>query len=167
MFEYESLTHYPSAFRSLTGMTAAEFDSLLTAFRTAWPAFAYSIDDDREARRTYAFVLTYLVALASWAALGLGLLAPWLVQLLAPHAPYTVSDALFVTTAGLAKSEGLPLATHVAEAEAEDLLVHDGVGPFAAGLRTRGFAAAFTQAAPQAKDGPTDIFFARIGPRHH
>jgi hypothetical protein len=35
------------------------------------------------------------------------------------------------------------------------------------GLRTRGFAAAFTQAAPQAKDGPTDIFFARIGPRHH
>ena len=36
-----------------------------------------------------------------------------------------------------------------------------------AGLRTRGFAAAFTQAVPQAKDGPTDIFFARIGPRHH
>jgi hypothetical protein len=36
-----------------------------------------------------------------------------------------------------------------------------------AGLRRRGFAAVFTQAAPQAKDGPTDIFFARIGPRHH
>jgi hypothetical protein len=34
-----------------------------------------------------------------------------------------------------------------------------------AGLRKRGFAAVFTQAAPQAKDGPTDIFFARIGPR--
>ena len=34
---------------------------LLTAFRLAWPAFAYSIEDDREARRTYAFVLTYLV----------------------------------------------------------------------------------------------------------
>jgi hypothetical protein len=32
-----------------------------------------------------------------------------------------------------------------------------------AGLR-RGFAAAFTLAAPQAKDGQTDIFFARIGP---
>ena len=28
---------------------------LLTAFRLAWPAFAYSIDDDREARRTYAY----------------------------------------------------------------------------------------------------------------
>jgi hypothetical protein len=33
-----------------------------------------------------------------------------------------------------------------------------------AALRGRGFAAIFTLAAPQAKDGPTDIFFARIGP---
>ena len=52
---------------------------LLTAFRIAWPAFAYSIEDDSEARRTYAFVLTYLVVVASWLALALGLLAPWLV----------------------------------------------------------------------------------------
>jgi O-antigen/teichoic acid export membrane protein len=57
---------------------------LITAFRTAWPAFAYSIEDDREARRTYGFVLTYFVAAASWAALALGLLAPWLVRALAP-----------------------------------------------------------------------------------
>jgi hypothetical protein len=33
-----------------------------------------------------------------------------------------------------------------------------------AALRGRGFAAVFTMAVPQAKDGPTDIFFARIGP---
>ena len=45
---------------------------LITAFRTAWPAFAYSIEDDVEAKRTYAYVLTYLVALASWLALALG-----------------------------------------------------------------------------------------------
>jgi O-antigen/teichoic acid export membrane protein len=56
---------------------------LLIAFRTAWPAFAYSIEDEREARRTYAFVLTYLVCVTSWVALGLGALAPWLVRLLA------------------------------------------------------------------------------------
>src|SRR3989441_1642301 len=31
---------------------------LLTAFRMAWPAFAYSIEDDRGAPRTYSFVLT-------------------------------------------------------------------------------------------------------------
>ena len=56
---------------------------LITAFRTAWPAFAYSIEDDDDAKRTYAYVLTYLVALASWLALALGLLSPWLVRLLA------------------------------------------------------------------------------------
>src|SRR5687767_3999437 len=56
---------------------------LITAFRTAWPAFAYSIEDEAEAKRTYAYVLTYLVALASWLALALGLLSPWLVRLLA------------------------------------------------------------------------------------
>jgi hypothetical protein len=33
-----------------------------------------------------------------------------------------------------------------------------------AALAGRGFAAVFTMAAPQAKDGPTDIFFARVGP---
>jgi O-antigen/teichoic acid export membrane protein len=55
---------------------------VMLAFRTAWPAFAYSIDDDREARRTYAFVLTYLLTFASWLALALGGLAPWLVSLL-------------------------------------------------------------------------------------
>jgi O-antigen/teichoic acid export membrane protein len=55
---------------------------VLIAFRTAWPAFAYSIEDDREARRTYSFVLTYLLAFASWAALALGALAPWWTELL-------------------------------------------------------------------------------------
>jgi O-antigen/teichoic acid export membrane protein len=59
---------------------------LLTAFRTAWPAFAYSIDDDREARRTYAFVLTYLVLVTSWVATGLALLSPWLVGWIAAPA---------------------------------------------------------------------------------
>jgi hypothetical protein len=35
MFEYESLIHYPSAFRSLTGMTPDEFESLLVNFTSA------------------------------------------------------------------------------------------------------------------------------------
>ena len=55
---------------------------VMIAFRTAWPAFAYSIEDDREAKRTYAFVLTYLLAFASWVALALGGLAPWWTDLL-------------------------------------------------------------------------------------
>jgi O-antigen/teichoic acid export membrane protein len=55
---------------------------VMVAFRTAWPAFAYSIEDDREAKRTYSFVLTYLLTLTSWVALALGALAPWWVRLL-------------------------------------------------------------------------------------
>ncbi|HEY8103277.1 MAG TPA: lipopolysaccharide biosynthesis protein [Gaiellaceae bacterium] len=61
---------------------------LITAFRMAWPAFAYSIDDDTEAKRTYAYVLTYLVVIASWLALALGVLSPWLVRVLATPAYY-------------------------------------------------------------------------------
>ena len=48
---------------------------LLTAFRLAWPAFAYSIEDEGEARRTYAYVLTYLVLVATWVT-ALALLSP-------------------------------------------------------------------------------------------
>jgi O-antigen/teichoic acid export membrane protein len=55
---------------------------VMVAFRTAWPAFAYSIEDEREAKRTYSFVLTYLLTVTSWGALALGALAPWWVRLL-------------------------------------------------------------------------------------
>jgi O-antigen/teichoic acid export membrane protein len=57
---------------------------IFTAFQTAWPAFAYSISAEKDAKRAYAYVLTYLMLLASWAAIGLSLLAPWIVQILAP-----------------------------------------------------------------------------------
>jgi O-antigen/teichoic acid export membrane protein len=68
---------------------------LLIAFRTAWPAFAYSIEDDSMARRTYSYVLTYVVYVTCWASLALGVLAPWLVHLLARNpAFYRASDAV-------------------------------------------------------------------------
>jgi O-antigen/teichoic acid export membrane protein len=59
---------------------------LLTAFRTAWPAFAYSIERDEEAKTAYGFVLTYLVVVSSWVATALALLSPWLVRALADAA---------------------------------------------------------------------------------
>jgi O-antigen/teichoic acid export membrane protein len=59
---------------------------LLTAFRLAWPAFAYSIDDDTAARKTYAYVLTYLTFVTTWVATGLALLSPWIVQWIAAPA---------------------------------------------------------------------------------
>jgi O-antigen/teichoic acid export membrane protein len=61
---------------------ASALTLLLVAFRTAWPAFAYSIENDREARRAYGYVLTYLTFVACWISLALGLLSPWLVRLL-------------------------------------------------------------------------------------
>ena len=59
---------------------------LLTAFRLAWPAFAYSIEDDGEARRTYGYVLTYLVFVTTWVATALALLSPWIVEWIAAPA---------------------------------------------------------------------------------
>ena len=75
------------------------------AFRTAWPAFAYSLEEGPRARRTFAYVLTYTSLLGIWMSLGLGLLAPWLVRLLAAPefaeadtvvAPLAFSGALLV-----------------------------------------------------------------------
>ncbi len=67
---------------------------LLTAFRLAWPAFAYSIEDDREAQRTYSFVLTYVVYLSCWLALALGLLAPWIVRVITTRPFYPAEDVI-------------------------------------------------------------------------
>lgn len=57
-----------------------------------------------------------------------------------PHAPYTVSDALYRRVAEYAAAESLPLALHVAESAAERALVREGGGDFAPGLRARGIA---------------------------
>jgi O-antigen/teichoic acid export membrane protein len=71
---------------------------LMVAFRLAWPAFAYSIEDESVAKRTYAFVLTYLLLLCSWVSLVLGLLSPWIVRVLAPTDAgfYRASEAVGV-----------------------------------------------------------------------
>lgn len=59
-----------------------------------------------------------------------------------PHAPYTVSRALFAEVARYARDEQLPVAVHVAESQAESAFVREGVGPFADGQRARGIAVA-------------------------
>jgi len=75
---------------------------LLTAFRLAWPAFAYSIDDDREAERTYSFVLTYVVYVCCWIALALGLLAPWIVRLITTKPFYPAQNVVAPLAFGVA-----------------------------------------------------------------
>jgi O-antigen/teichoic acid export membrane protein len=77
---------------SVAVRVASAIAFLLYAFRTAWPAYAYSIKEDKEARLTYSFVLTYLVYLTSWVALALGVLAPWIVTVLAQGDKWTAHD---------------------------------------------------------------------------
>jgi 5-methylthioadenosine/S-adenosylhomocysteine deaminase len=55
-----------------------------------------------------------------------------------PHAPYTVGGRLFSAVASWARSEGLPLAVHVAESAAETQFVLAGSGPFADAWLARG-----------------------------
>lgn len=55
-----------------------------------------------------------------------------------PHAPYTVSDALYDAAAKFANDRDLPLAMHIAESEAENEIVVSGGGEFADRWRRRG-----------------------------
>ena len=55
-----------------------------------------------------------------------------------PHAPYTVSDALYDAAAKFANDRALPLAMHIAEGEAENDLVVNGSGELADRWRRRG-----------------------------
>lgn len=55
-----------------------------------------------------------------------------------PHAPYTVSGPLYRRTVAYARSEGLPLAVHIAESPEETEFVTRGSGPFAEAWTARG-----------------------------
>jgi cytosine/adenosine deaminase-related metal-dependent hydrolase len=49
---------------------------------------------------------------------------------ISPHAPYSVSPALYQGLAGLARLRDLPLATHLAETECEVDFLESGIGEF-------------------------------------
>jgi len=67
---------------------ASALTLIITAFQLAWPAFAYSIEDDDEARHTYSYVLTYYLLVMTWAAVALSLTAPWIAEILASKPGY-------------------------------------------------------------------------------
>jgi O-antigen/teichoic acid export membrane protein len=87
-------------------------------FQAAWPPLAYSVHDDDEARRLYAFVTTAYVLATGVVVAGLALLGRWVVRLIAPPDFFAAHEALpwvalgwalyglfllFVTIAGRAK----------------------------------------------------------------
>jgi len=57
-----------------------------------------------------------------------------------PHAPYSVSAPQLELISRLALDEHLPLMMHAAESQAEKLLMLEGQGAFAEGLKARGIA---------------------------
>ena len=57
---------------------------------------------------------------------------------ISPHAPYSVSGPLFRAASAWARSEGMPLAVHIAESPEELALLADGSGAFAAAWSGRG-----------------------------
>ncbi len=67
---------------------------------------------------------------------------------LSPHTPHTVSAALLVKLVAYARSEGLPLALHVAESPAERELHLKGTGHLASSLAAAGFPFAATGVSP-------------------
>ena len=78
-----------------------------------------------------------------------------------PHAPYTVSDALFVAVARYAREAGLPMAIHIAESGLEQDLVVRGEGAFADGLRAREIAVAPRARTPVELLADLDVLSAR------
>jgi O-antigen/teichoic acid export membrane protein len=78
---------------SLANKISSAMVLLFTAFQIAWPAFAYSIEDETAAKRAYSFVLTYLMFIAAWVAIALSLFAPWIVHTLAQKRGYWPADA--------------------------------------------------------------------------
>jgi O-antigen/teichoic acid export membrane protein len=77
---------------SLANKISSAMVLLFTAFQVAWPAFAYSIEDERAAKRAYSYVLTYLMFVAAWVAIALSLFAPWIVHTLAQKHGYWPAD---------------------------------------------------------------------------
>ena len=67
-----------------------------------------------------------------------------------PHAPYSVSDALYAAVAGYARDDALPLAVHIAESADESRLVSAGEGEFAHFLSARGIRVAPRAVSPVA-----------------
>jgi O-antigen/teichoic acid export membrane protein len=67
---------------------------LTRALRFAWPPLAYSVSDEREARRLYALVATYYVLLAGLVVAGATLLGRWVLKVFAASNFYAAFPAL-------------------------------------------------------------------------
>jgi O-antigen/teichoic acid export membrane protein len=68
---------------SLSVKFAQAVNVLVKGFQLAWPPLAYSIQDDDEARKAYAVIVTWFVSVTTFMVAGMWLLSRWIVRVLA------------------------------------------------------------------------------------
>ena len=74
---------------------------LVKGFQLAWPPLAYSIEDDDEARRAYAVIVTWFVAVCAFVVTGIWLLARWIVRTLAAPEFFESYEAIGLVSTGV------------------------------------------------------------------
>ena len=75
---------------------------VVRGFQLAWPPLAYSIENDEEAKRVYAVIVTAFAALCGVIVVGVWLEARWIVRLLAAPEFYDAYKAIGLLTLGAA-----------------------------------------------------------------
>ena len=86
---------------SLSVKFAQAVTVLVKGFQLAWPPLAYSIRDDDEARRVYAVIVTWYVAVCTFVVAGLWLLSRWIVRLLAAPEFFASYEAIGLVSTGV------------------------------------------------------------------
>src|SRR5918994_511827 len=86
---------------SLSIKFAQAVNVLVKGFQLAWPPLAYSIEDDDEARRAYAVIVTWFVVVCTFFVTGLWLLSRWMVRVLAAPEFFESYEAIGLVSTGV------------------------------------------------------------------
>jgi O-antigen/teichoic acid export membrane protein len=86
---------------SLSIKFAQAVNVLVKGFQLAWPPLAYSIRDDDEARRAYAVIVTWFVAVCAFAVVGMWLLSRYIVRALAAPEFFDSYEAVGLVSTGV------------------------------------------------------------------
>jgi O-antigen/teichoic acid export membrane protein len=86
---------------SLAIKFAQSINVLVRGFQLAWPPLAYSISDDDEARRAYSLIVTWFMVVCTFVVVGMWLLSPWIVRLLAAPEYFEAHEAIGPLTAAM------------------------------------------------------------------
>jgi O-antigen/teichoic acid export membrane protein len=86
---------------SLAVKFAQGVNVLVRGFQLAWPPLAYSIREDGEARRAYAAIVTWFVAVCAFVVAGMWLFSRWMVRALAAPEFFRSYEAIGLIATGV------------------------------------------------------------------